>query len=88
MTWQCDRCNHWTAEGNKHSCINDEVACQERAIGIAKYALKLCKVRLEILTGRMRGCHEETGKHELLDEAQMFCDEAEMYLDEIEGILK
>ncbi len=39
-------------------------------------ALWYAHVRLEILTGRMRACHEETGKHELLDEAQMFVDEA------------
>jgi hypothetical protein len=39
-------------------------------------ALRLAAVRLEILTDRMRACHEETGKHELLDEAESFCAEA------------
>jgi hypothetical protein len=39
-------------------------------------ALKTAAIRMEILTGRMRGCHEETGKHELLDEAEAFCKEA------------
>jgi hypothetical protein len=35
--------------------------------------LELAAVRLEILTGRMRGCHEETGRHELIEEAEAFC---------------
>lgn len=39
-------------------------------------ALTLAATRLEILTGRMRGCHETTGNHELLDEAVMFCEAA------------
>ena len=39
-------------------------------------ALELAAVRLEILTGRMRACHQETGQHELLDEADSFCREA------------
>ena len=39
-------------------------------------ALELAAVRLEILTGRMRACHQETGKHELMDEAESFCREA------------
>lgn len=39
-------------------------------------ALRLAAVRLEICENRMRGCHEETGKHELLDEVEMFVDEA------------
>lgn len=25
MAWQCDNCNHWTANGDKHNCINVEV---------------------------------------------------------------
>ncbi len=25
MAWQCDRCRHFTANGQKHECINDEV---------------------------------------------------------------
>jgi hypothetical protein len=25
MAYQCDRCLHWTANNNKHECINDEV---------------------------------------------------------------
>ena len=48
----------------------------------AEASLKTASIRLEILTGRMRGCHEETGKHELLDEAEMFCEEARKYFSE------
>lgn len=25
MSWKCDRCNHYTGDGQKHHCINDEV---------------------------------------------------------------
>ena len=25
MAYQCDRCNHWTANGDSHECINDEL---------------------------------------------------------------
>lgn len=39
-------------------------------------ALRIVTIRLEICLGRMRRCHEETGKHELLDEVEMFVDEA------------
>ncbi len=39
-------------------------------------ALELAGIRLGILTARMRACHEETGMHALLDEAEMFCAEA------------
>lgn len=24
MSWQCPKCNHHTANGQKHNCINDE----------------------------------------------------------------
>lgn len=41
-----------------------------------RLALWYAAVRLEILTGRARACHEETGRHELLDEAESFCEEA------------
>lgn len=43
-------------------------------------ALSLAATRLEILTGRARGCHEETGRHELLEEAEGFCIEARQSL--------
>lgn len=43
--------------------------------------LEHAAVRLEILTGRMRACHEETGNHGLLDEAEMFCKEARAALE-------
>ena len=49
----------------------------EHNVGLDAYeALRTAAVRLVILTGRMRGCHEETGKHELMEEADMFCAEA------------
>lgn len=44
-------------------------------------ALQLAAIRLEILTGRMRACHEETRAHELLAEAEMFCTEARQALE-------
>ena len=25
MAWKCDNCNHYTADGQKHDCNNDEV---------------------------------------------------------------
>lgn len=43
---------------------------------VLREALRLAAVRLDICTGRMRGCHEKTGNHELLDEAEMFVSEA------------
>lgn len=39
-------------------------------------ALRVASIRLEILTGRMRSCREETGQHDLIDEAEMFVEEA------------
>lgn len=45
---------------------------------------KTMATRLQILTGRMRACNEESGKHELIDEAQAFCDEAQEALEAIE----
>jgi hypothetical protein len=43
-------------------------------------ALIQAATRLEICLGRMRGCHEETGMHELLDEVEMFVAEAKAAL--------
>lgn len=45
-------------------------------VAVLTRAMELAAVRLEILTSRMRACHEETGKHELLEEAEAFCREA------------
>lgn len=39
-------------------------------------ALKRASIHLSILTGRMRACHEETKRHELIEEAEGFCAEA------------
>jgi hypothetical protein len=48
----------------------------ERGGARLREALRLAAIRLEILTGRMRACHEETGNHELIEEAEMFVEEA------------
>ncbi len=53
---------------------------QSARISELESAMKLAAIRMEILVDRMRGCHEETGKHQLLDEAQMFVDEAKAAL--------
>ena len=47
-----------------------------RTIEQLREALKAAAIRLGILTGRMRSCHQETGKHELLEEAEDFEREA------------
>lgn len=38
--------------------------------------LQMAGIRLGILVGRMQACHEDTGNHELMDEAVMFWTEA------------
>jgi hypothetical protein len=52
--------------------------CVTHQAKLAAYhrALEMAAVRLEILTGRMRACREETGQHDLIDEAEAFCLEA------------
>lgn len=50
-----------------------------------KADLKVAAIRLEILTGRMRACHQTTGEHALLFEAEMFVLEAKAALAEGEG---
>lgn len=32
MSWQCDNCNHWTADGRTHVCINDEFEKAQKRI--------------------------------------------------------
>ena len=56
------------------------IEAQQARIVELEGALKLAAVRLEILTGRARACHEVTGMHELMDEAEMFCQEAKQAL--------
>jgi hypothetical protein len=51
-------------------------AYDPEALARVTAALELAATRLEILTDRMRGCHEITGRHELLSEAEAFCTEA------------
>lgn len=58
--------DHLTAE-------NDRLKRENAAL---REAQRLAAIRLGILTGRMRACHAETGRHELLDEAEMFEQEA------------
>ena len=48
----------------------------DREVRELRRALQDAAIRLEILTGRMRACHEETGKHELLEEAEDFAKQA------------
>ncbi len=56
---------------------------QERIKKLEK-ALGLAATRLEILTGRMRACHVNTGAHTLsLDEGTMFIREAKEALGEV-----
>lgn len=47
-----------------------------------RVALELAAIRLQIMEGRARGCHEETGNHELMEEAEMFTAEAREALKE------
>ena len=54
---------------------------EREKVRVLREALWKAAVRLEILTGRMRGCHAETGRHELMDEAEMFCAEARAALN-------
>ncbi len=60
--------------------------CGLAGAGLVK-GLEVAATRLQILTDRMRGCHEETGKHELLDEAQAFADEAKAALAKFTAIV-
>lgn len=52
----------------------------EYIVAVRVQDIKLLITRMEILTGRMRACHEETGKHELLSEAEAFCEEAKIMI--------
>lgn len=57
------------------------IDAEREKVRVLREALWKAAVRLEILTGRMRGCHAETGRHELMDEAEMFCAEARAALN-------
>lgn len=55
----------------------DEVAVErDRLLG----ALRSAAVRLEILTSQMRACREETGSHNLIEDAERFAEEAQAAL--------
>ena len=71
---QCRACGRYCDTAPCYDCLWKE---NKRLWG----ALWLAGIRLEILTGRIRACHEETGAHELLDEAEMFCYEAKQALE-------
>lgn len=60
----------------------EEIAWLGEEVRRLRDALIRASVHLEILTGRMRACHEETGNHELLDEAEAFCAETRKALGE------
>ena len=60
----------------------EDIALLLAEIRRLRRALELAAVRLEILTGRMRACHEETGNHGLLQlEAVPFGEEAREALE-------
>lgn len=44
-------------------------------------------IRLEILTARMRGCHEDTGHHVLLGEAEAFVAEGKETVADLRRLL-
>ena len=54
----------------------EEISSMAAELLTTRKALALAATRMEILAGRMRACHEETGKHELLPEAEAFVREA------------
>jgi hypothetical protein len=50
MSWKCDNCNHYTADGQKHDCINDRFSIAQEQISSAieilkqiKYCCPLCE---------------------------------------------
>lgn len=40
MSWQCNRCNHFIADGLVHSCINDELELANHLIETLRAELK------------------------------------------------
>jgi hypothetical protein len=74
LAWLADRLGVFPDPGDP--------ARQAAEIERLREALRRAATHLEILTGRMRGCHEETGNHCLLEEAEWFCEEARAALDE------
>jgi len=65
-----------TCDSPPFGCAACLAATDPEALARLMAALELAATRLEILTDRMRGCHEITGRHELLSEAEAFCTEA------------
>lgn len=66
-----------------NSVIADRLEALEQLAAL-RAALELATTRLEILTDRLEGCHAETGRHELMSEAHMFCAEARAALSQPE----
>ncbi len=79
IPWNTGACD--PIEFTDHDLAEMRANSDALTITALRSALRLAAVRLEILTDRMRGCHAETGKHELLDEAEMFCREARAALE-------
>lgn len=63
----------------------DEIARCLNAHDALLDGLRLAAVRLGILAARMRACHSETGRHELLHEADDFEAEARELIAEVEA---
>lgn len=63
----------------------EEVSILATAAVKARKDVKLMATRLQILTGRMRACREETGRHDLLPEAEAFVEEADAVVKEMEA---
>src|SRR3990170_4684699 len=76
-----ERGNAWCMESAVQKLLTEHDQMQER-IKALEHGLRLAAIRLEILTGRARACHEVTGQHELIGEAEIFCQEARQALEE------
>lgn len=63
------------------AAIRENARLRERVAAL-ELSMRLAATRMDILVGRMRGCHEMTGMHELLDEAEMFVQEARAALSQ------
>jgi len=59
-----------------------------KIIEIQSRDFKLAIIRMEILVGRLRACHEDTGNHELIGESEAFASEGKEAIAQVEQILK
>lgn len=68
-----------------HKLLAERRQMQERIKELER-ALSLAATRLEILTGRMKACHVNTGAHSLsVDEGVIFSREARAVLKEVDS---